>query len=137
MHDFSPKAIKVTQIDPQHPARRTRVLLSLDHIVRLVPRYFRESEGKQMITDVHVDDTEVSKRGLKRSFLILDDIGGRFESNTASEKARVMLEHLLIVLHTSCLGSVTDLSLRFASATRHLTSCAARESVRCADSFHI
>ena len=94
MHDFSPKAIKVTQIDPQDPARRTRVLVSLDHIVRLVPRYFMESDGKQMITDVHVDDTEVSKRGLKRSFLILDDIGGQFESHTASERAQEILEQM-------------------------------------------
>jgi hypothetical protein len=94
MHDYTPKAIKVVQIDPQDPTRRTRVLLSLAHIVRLVPRYYVESGGKQLITDVHVDDTEASKRGLKRSFLILDDIGGQFESHTASEKAQVLLEQM-------------------------------------------
>ena len=94
MHDFAPQAIKVTQLDPQDAARRTRVLLSLAHVVRLVPRYFMESDGKQMITDVHVDDSEASKRGLKRSFLILDDIGGQFESHTASEKAQEILEQM-------------------------------------------
>ena len=94
MHDFSHKAIKVDQIDPQDPLRRTRMLLYLAHIVRLVPRYYVESGGKQLITDVHVDDIEASKRGLKRSFLILDDIGGQFESHTASDIGQSVLEQM-------------------------------------------
>jgi len=94
VHDFIQKAIKVDQIDPQEPTRRTRVLLSLAHIVRLVPRYYVESDGKQLITNVHVDDTDASKRGLKRSFLILDDIGGQFESHTASHQAQALLEQM-------------------------------------------
>jgi hypothetical protein len=94
VHDFTHKAIKVVQIDPQDPTLRTWVLLSLAHIVRLVPRYYVESGGKQMITSVDVDDTQASERGLKRSFLILDDIGGRFESHTASDQAQALLEQM-------------------------------------------
>jgi hypothetical protein len=94
VHEFKHKAIKVVQIDPQDPTRRTRVLLSLDHIVRLVPRYYVESGGKRMITSVDVDDTQASEQGLKRSFLILDDIGGHFESDTASDKAQALLEQM-------------------------------------------
>jgi hypothetical protein len=94
MHDFTHTAIKVDQIDPQNPLRRTRVLLSLSHIVRLVPRYYIEGDGTKMLTDVHVDDTEASKRGLHRSFLILDDIGGQFESHTASDIGQSLLEQM-------------------------------------------
>ncbi|HEV2296872.1 MAG TPA: hypothetical protein VGR35_23735 [Tepidisphaeraceae bacterium] len=95
MHDFTTKAIKVVQIDPQDPTRRTRVLLFLAHIVRLVPRYYVESGGKRMITSVDVDDdSEASQPGLERSFLILDDLGGHFESHTASAKAQAILEQM-------------------------------------------
>jgi hypothetical protein len=94
MHDFPQKAIKVAQVDPQDPTRQTRVLISLAHVVRLVPRYYMDSGGRQLLTDVHVDDTEASKRGLKRSFLIFDDIGGQFESYTASERAQAILEQM-------------------------------------------
>jgi hypothetical protein len=94
VHDFKRQAIKVVQIDPQDPTRRTRVLLPLAHIVRLVPRHYVESGGKQMITTVDADDPKASERGLKRSFLILDDIGGHFESHTASEAAQAILEQM-------------------------------------------
>ena len=94
MHDFTHKAIKVVQIDPQDPTRQTRVLLTLAHIVRLIPRYYVESGGKKMITSVDADDTGAPERGLKRSFLILDDIGGHFESHTASDRAQALLEQM-------------------------------------------
>jgi hypothetical protein len=94
VHDFKHTAIKVVQIDRQDPTRRTRVLLPLAHIARLVPRHYVESGGKQMITTVDVDDPKASDRGLKRSFLILDDIGGQFESQTASEAAQAILEQM-------------------------------------------
>jgi hypothetical protein len=94
MHDFTPKAIKLFQVDPNDPARREQVLLSLAHIVRMVPRYYVESGGKQMVTVVDVDDGRTPERGLKRSFTVFDDLGGKFDSHTASEKAQAMLEQL-------------------------------------------
>ena len=96
MHDFIPKAIKLLQTDPQDPDRRTPVLLSLAHIVRLVPQYYVESGGTRMVTDLagEGDEAAASARGLKRFFLILDDLGGTFESHTASEKGQRILEQL-------------------------------------------
>lgn len=94
MHDFTPKAIKLFQVDPHDPARRTQVLLSLAHIVRLVPRYYMESDGKQMVTAVEVDDSKVLERRIMRSFLVFDDIGGQFDSHGASDKAQAMLEQM-------------------------------------------
>jgi hypothetical protein len=89
------------QADPQDPNRRTPVLLSLAHIVRLIPQYYEESGGTRMVTDLEPaggaaggEDARASERSLKRFFLILDDLGGTFESHTASEKAQRMLDQL-------------------------------------------
>jgi hypothetical protein len=96
VHDYTPKAIKLLHADPQDPKRRTPVLVSLAHIVRLVPQYYVESGGTRMVTDLEggADDAQAAERGLKRFFLILDDLGGTFESHTASEKAQRILEQL-------------------------------------------
>ena len=94
MHDYTPKAIKLIQVDPKDPARRTQVVISLAHIVRLVPIYYLESGQKRMVTSVEVDDREVLERGMKRSFLVFDDLGGQFDSYAASEKAQAILEQM-------------------------------------------
>jgi hypothetical protein len=96
VHDYIPKAIKLLEIDPQDPSRRTGVLVSLAHIVRLVPQYYVESGGRRMVSDISAEDalTQPSESGLKRYFLILDALGGRFESHSASGKAQAMLEQM-------------------------------------------
>ena len=94
MHDYTPKAVKLFLVDPGDPSRRTQVLVLLAHIVRLVPRYYMESGGKQMVTAVAVDDSKVLEGGLKRSFLVFDDIGGQFDSYAASERAQGILEQM-------------------------------------------
>ena len=59
-------------------------MLSLAHVVRLVPQYYIEGAGGQrMVTHVDDDDNQARQRGLKRYFLIFDDLGGQFESHTA------------------------------------------------------
>ena len=96
MHDYTPKSIRLLQTDPQDPMRRTPVAVSLAHIVRLVPQYYVESGGKRMVTDLEDagDEAQASQRGLKRFFLILDALGGRFESHTATEKGQRILEQM-------------------------------------------
>jgi len=94
MHDFAPKAIKLYQVDPHDPARQTQVLLSLAHIVRLVPRYYTQSGGKRVMTTAPADDQKATERGLKRSFQVLDDLGGEFDSYNASGKAQATLEQI-------------------------------------------
>ena len=96
MHDYTPRAIRLLQRDPQDPKRQTPVSVSLAHIVRLVPQYYVESGGKRMVTDLEaeVDDAQASQRGLKRFFLILDTLGATYESHTASEKGQRILEQM-------------------------------------------
>ena len=94
MHDFEPKSIKLFQADPRDSSRRTQALISLAHVVRLVPRYYVESGGKRMETSVDVDEGKVLERGLKRSFIVFDDLGGEFDSHGASAKAQAILEQI-------------------------------------------
>jgi hypothetical protein len=94
MHDFVPRSIKLSQQDPLDPTRQTQVLVSLAHIVRLVPRYYVEGDGKRMVTRDPPDAGAEPEQGLRRSFEIFDDLGGRFESHTASDRAQEMLERL-------------------------------------------
>ena len=96
MHDYTTKSIRLLQTDPQDPKRRTPLLLSLAHIVRLVPQYYVESGGMRMVTDLEGtgDNAGASERGLKRFFLIVDDLGGTFESHTASEAGQRLLEQM-------------------------------------------
>ena len=96
MHDYTSKSIKLLQTDPRDPERRTPVLLSLAHIVRLVPQYYQESGGKRMVTDLQGegDDARASEQGLKRFFVITDALGGTYESHTASEKGQRLIEQM-------------------------------------------
>ena len=96
MHDYIPKSIRLLQADPKNPARRTPVLLSLAHIMRLVPQYYVESGGKRMVTDLEGegDEAQASARGLKRFFLIVDALGATYEGHTASEKGQRLLEQM-------------------------------------------
>jgi hypothetical protein len=94
VHDYKALSIKLKQIDPADPKRRTEVMLSLAHVVRLVPQYYIEgAAGQRMVTRVD-DDNQAPQRGLKRYFLIFDDLGGQFESHTASEKGQAALEEM-------------------------------------------
>jgi hypothetical protein len=47
-----------------------------------------------MVTRVDDDDKHAPQRGLKRYFLIFDDLGGQFESHTASEKGQAALDEM-------------------------------------------
>jgi hypothetical protein len=96
VHDYTTTMIKLLQTDPHDPKRRAPVLLSLAHIVRMVPQYYVESGGKRMVTALEGqgDDAQASARGLKRYFLILDVLGGTFESHTASDKGQRILEQM-------------------------------------------
>lgn len=95
MHDCKTLFIKLQQIDPADPNRRTAAMLSLAHVVRLVPQYYIEGAGgERMVTRVDNDDNEVPQRGPKWYFLIFDDLGGQFESHTASEKGQAALEQM-------------------------------------------
>ena len=94
MHDFAAKSIKLFLIDPKDPAKRKPVLLSLAHLVRMEPEDDLESEGRRMVTPVEDKNATQQRRGIKRSFIIYDDIGGRYESRSASREAQAMLERL-------------------------------------------
>jgi hypothetical protein len=92
MRDFENKSIKLFHVDPTNPTRRTQILLSIAHIVRLVPRHYLESGGKQMITAA--DEGNAPEPGIKRSFMVFDDIGGQFDSYGASERVNAVLEQM-------------------------------------------
>jgi len=103
LHDFNTKSVKlhlVTPLDPHDPSdpgKRTRVLLSLAHLVRLVPQYFLENDGKRMVMEIGEEEEQAAlrrQRGLKRAFLVYDDAGGCYESWSASREAQALLEQI-------------------------------------------
>jgi hypothetical protein len=95
LHDFITKSIKLHLVDPHDPAKRTRVLLSLAHLVRMVPQYYLENDGKRMVMEVGDDEAATQRhRGIKRSFIIYDDVGGRYESYSGSREAQALLEQI-------------------------------------------
>ena len=96
MHDYEAKSLKLFMADPHDPLKQTQVLVSIAHIVRLVPRYYVLSDGKRMITETEPDDARVRERGLKRSFVVYDDIGGYFDSYLASDAAQAILEQMWV-----------------------------------------
>ena len=94
MHDFTSKSIKLRLLDPAAGSKNPSVLLSLAHLVRLVPEYYQDGDGKRMVTQQTDDDPAQRQGGIKRSFIIHDDIGGRYESHSASREAQALLEQI-------------------------------------------
>ena len=81
---------------PTDPAKRTRVLVAIAHIVRLVPCYFVESDGKRMVTTVEEDEKATRGQGLKRTFMVYDDLGGQYDSGSAGAGGQALLERMWV-----------------------------------------
>ena len=79
---------------PTDPARQNRVLVSLAHVVRLVPYYYMESGGKRTVTPVEGDEKVRDRQGLKRSFIVYDALGGQYDSGSASPSGQALLERM-------------------------------------------
>ena len=94
MHDITALSIKLSMPSPTDPSKRTRVLVSLAHIVRLVPCYYLESEGVRMVTAVEEDERAARAQGLKRMFIVYDDLGGQYDSSSASTSGQALLERM-------------------------------------------
>ena len=77
----------------RHSKSRTRQRRAHDALS--VPQYYIEGAGGQrIVTHVDDDNNQAPQRGLKRYFLIFDDLGGQFESHTASETGQAALEEM-------------------------------------------
>ena len=50
MHEYKSEFIKLSIPSAADPSKQTQVLVSLAHVVRIVPCYFLESGGKRMVT---------------------------------------------------------------------------------------
>jgi hypothetical protein len=94
LHDFTAKSIKLLHTDPKDPTERRLVMLSLAHLVRMEPEHYVLSDGKRMVTPSDEDHETRQRRGIKRSFIIYDDIGGRYESHSASRETQSLHEQL-------------------------------------------
>jgi hypothetical protein len=96
LHDYISKSIKLHLIDPHDPSKRTRVLLSLTHLVRMQPEYYRENDGgTRMVMPLGADEDATRRQpGVKRSFIIYDDMGSRYESYAGSREAQALLEQI-------------------------------------------
>jgi hypothetical protein len=79
---------------PTEPSKRTRVLVSLAHVVRIVPYYFVVSGGKRMVTTVESEGSRAAPEGLKRAFMVYDALGGQYDSDTASPSGQNHLERM-------------------------------------------
>lgn len=93
MRDFKAVAVKFSMPSPTNPSKQTRVMVSLAHVVRMVPYYFLDSGGTRMVTAVEGDE-KGDRQGLKRSFMVYDSLGGQYDSVSASPSAQALLERM-------------------------------------------
>ena len=97
MREFKTLSVRFTMASPTDPSKQTRVMVSLAHVVRLVPYYFVSSGGKRMVTTVDDDDNEraaADRQGLKRSFIVHDALGGQYDSGSAGPSGQALLERM-------------------------------------------
>ena len=94
MHEFEKRSIKFSMPSPTDPSKQTRVLVSLAHVVRIVPYYFVDSGGKRMVTTIEGEERQAAQQGLKRSFIVYDALGGQYDSGSASPSAQMHLERM-------------------------------------------
>ena len=94
MHDYKSTTIKFAMPSLADPSKPTQVLVSLAHIVRIVPCYYLEHGGKRMVTTVEKDESGSAPQGLKRTFTVYDDLGGQYDSGSASRAGQAMLERM-------------------------------------------
>ena len=93
MHDFQKHSIKFSMPSPTDPSKQTRVLVSLAHVVRIVPYYYLDSGGKRMVTAIEGEERSTGQ-GLKRSFIVYDALGGQYDSGSASPSGQTHLERM-------------------------------------------
>jgi hypothetical protein len=93
VREFKSQSVKFSMPSPTDPSKQTRVLVSLAHVVRMVPYYFVDSGGTRMITTVEGDE-KAAPRGLKRSFMVYDALGGQYDSGSASSSGQALLERM-------------------------------------------
>ena len=94
MREFKALSVRFSMQSPTDPTKTTRVLLSLAHVVRLVPYYFVDNGGKRMVTTVEGDEQSAERQGLKRSFFVYDALGGQYDSGSASSAGQALLERM-------------------------------------------
>ena len=94
MREFEKTSVKFSMPSPTDPSKRTRVLVSLAHVVRIVPYYFVESGGKRMVTAIEGEEKHSDQKGLKRSFIVYDALGGQYDSGSASPSGQALLERM-------------------------------------------
>ena len=94
MRDFQNLSIKFSMPSPTDPSKQTRVLVSLAHVVRIVPYYYVDNGGKRMVTTVEGEEKPSGQRGLKRSFIVYDSLGGQYDSGSASPSGQGHLERM-------------------------------------------
>ena len=94
MHEFQNQSIKFSAPSPSDPSKQTRVLVSVAHIVRIVPYYFVESDGRRMVTTVEGEARQAGREGLKRSFIVVDTLGSQYDSGSASPSGQAHLERM-------------------------------------------
>jgi hypothetical protein len=79
---------------PTDPSKQTRALVSLAHVVRMVPYYYVDNGGKRMVTTVEEDEGQSGQKGVKRSFIVYDALGGQYDSGSASPSGPAHLERM-------------------------------------------
>ena len=94
MRDLEKLSLKFSMPSPTDPSKQTRVLVSLAHVVRIVPYYYVDNGGKRMVTTVEGEEKPSGHRGLKRSFIVYDSLGGQYDSGSASQSGQGHLERM-------------------------------------------
>ena len=94
LHEFQNLSIKFSMPSPTDPAKQTRVLVSLAHVVRIVPYYFADSGGTRMVATIEGEERHAAQQGLKRAFIVYDALGGQYDSGSASQSGQAHLERM-------------------------------------------
>jgi len=94
LREFEKTSLKFSMPSPTDPSKQTRVLVSLAHVVRIVPYYFLDNGGKRMVTTVEGEENQSGQKGLKRSFIVYDALGGQYDSGSASTSGQAHLERM-------------------------------------------
>lgn len=87
--------IRFLQPDPDYKVRPSEVVVSTGQIVKIEPRYYQVGpDGTRWLTQVSREDQQEFRDGTQRVFILYDSLGNKYNSDTASQEGRAVIERI-------------------------------------------
>lgn len=87
--------LKFLQQDPNYEANQSEVVVAVNQIVKIEPRWYEETtDGRKYLAHVDVPGPETIERGLQKEFVVFDSLGNAYESLNASQACRKLIEQI-------------------------------------------